>query len=174
MLLLALQWGGETYRWSSSIIIGFLVGATFIMIAFVCWQWYRGDEALIPPRIFTINRNPGLICTAAFFINGPFQTIIYWLPIWFQAILGVSALRSGVDYLPTVISDVLAAFIGSGLASTLGWWNPFILLAEAMVCVGGGLLSTLYPGVSSGHWIGYQIFGGVGYSLASNLVGPSS
>lgn len=38
-----------------------------------------------------------------------------------------------------------------------------------MVCIGAGLLSTLSPGIADAKWIGYQIFGGIGYSLASNL-----
>ncbi|KAI1656409.1 MFS general substrate transporter [Daldinia decipiens] len=169
MLLLALQWGGVTYAWSSSIVIGLFVGAGVVLMLFIRWQIYQKDKALIPPRLFSINRNPGLICAASFFINGPFQLIIYWLPIWFQAVLGTSPTQSGVNYFPTVIADVLAAFIGSGIVMQLGLWNPFLLFGEAMVCLGGGLLSTLYPEISSGHWIGYQIFGGIGYSLASSI-----
>lgn len=170
MLLLALQWGGITYPWSSSVVIGLFVGAASGIAVFIPWQLYRKDDALIPPRLFTINRNPALLCAAAFFINGPFQLIIYWLPIWFQGVLRVSPTQSGINYFPTVIADVLAAFIGAGVVQQLGWWNPFILLAEAFVCIGGGLLTTLHPTISSSRWIGYQIFGGIGYSLASNLV----
>ncbi|KAK0631019.1 major facilitator superfamily domain-containing protein [Bombardia bombarda] len=172
MLLLALQWGGngpDHHPWSSSIIIGLLVGAGIVFALFVPWQIYRKDAALVPPRLFAVNRNPALICAAAFFINGPFQIIIYWLPIWFQGVLGVSPTQSGINYFPTVVADVLAAFVGSALVMKIGWWNPFLLVAEALVCVGGGLLSTLNPEISTGHWIGYQIFGGLGYSLASNL-----
>ena len=170
MLLLALQWGGVQYSWSSSVIIGLFVGFGMAMILFIIWTIRRGELALIPPRIFTTNRNPALLCAAAFFINGPFQVIIYWLPIWFQGVLGSSPTRSGVNFFPTVISDVLAAFIGSAMASQLGWWNPFLLLAEICVCICGGLLTTIYPNISGSHWVGYQILGGVGYSLASNLV----
>ncbi|RWA10590.1 hypothetical protein EKO27_g4512 [Xylaria grammica] len=169
MILLALVWGGVQYPWNSSVEIGLFVGAGVIFTLFVFWQIHRGEKALIPPRLFTVNRNPALLCSAAFFVNGPFQVVIYWLPIWFQAVLRTTPTQSGIDYFPTVIADVLAAFIGSGIVMTLGWWNPFLLFAEASVSLGGGLLSTLYPGISAGHWIGYQIFGGVGYSLASNI-----
>ncbi|OTA69244.1 MFS general substrate transporter [Hypoxylon sp. EC38] len=169
MLLIALQWGGVEYEWSSSVIIGQFVGFGVTMILFIIWTLYRKEDALIPPRLFTVNRNPALICTASFFVNGPFQVIVYWLPIWFQGVLGASPTRSGVNFFPTVVSDVLAAFIGSAIVSLIGWWNPFLLFAEAMVCIGGGLLTTIYPNISGSHWVGYQIFGGIGYSLATNL-----
>lgn len=170
MLLLALQWGGVEYAWSSSVIIGQFVGFGVTMLLFVAWVIYRGESALIPPRLFTVNRNPALLCAASFFVNGPFQVIIYWLPIWFQGVLGSSPTSSGVNFFPTVISDVLASFIGAALVTQLGWWNPFLLFGEAIVCIGGGLLTTIYPDISGSHWIGYQILGGVGYSLVSNLV----
>ncbi|KAI1270277.1 major facilitator superfamily domain-containing protein [Xylariaceae sp. FL1019] len=168
-LLLVLQWGGLVHAWSSSVEIGLFVGAGVVLVLFVLWQLRRGEDALIPPRIFTVNRNPALICAAAFFVAGPFQNVIYWLPVWFQAVLGASPTQSGINYFPTVIADVLAAFIGSGIVMAVGWWNPFLLLAEAFVSLGAGLLSTVEPGISSGHWIGYQIFGGIGYSLAINI-----
>jgi hypothetical protein len=173
MLLLALNWGGTAYPWNSSTIIGLLVGSGIAFGLFVPWQLYMKDDALVPPRLFTAHRNVALICLSAFFVNGPFQLVIYWLPIWFQAVLGVSPTQSGIDYFPTVISDVLAALLGSGIVMSLGYWNPFLLFAEVMVCLGGGLLSTLYPTISAGHWIGYQIFGGIGYSLVTNMVCPN-
>ncbi|KAI2472648.1 MFS general substrate transporter [Annulohypoxylon bovei var. microspora] len=169
MLLLALQWGGVQYAWSSSIIIGLFVGFGVVMILFVVWTCWKGEGALISPPLFTINRNPALLCAASFFINGPFQIIIYYLPVWFQGVLGSSPISSGINFFPTVISDVLAAFIGSAMVMQIGWWNPFLLFAAAMVCIGGGLLTTIYPDISGAHWVGYQIFGGIGYSLISNL-----
>ena len=171
MLLLALQFGGTAYAWRSSVVIGLFVGFGVTMLAFIPWQMYLQDTALIPPKLFK-NRNASLIFTSSIFVNGPFQTIVYWLPIWFQAVLGVNPEASGIRYLPTVISDALASMIGAGIVMQLGVWNPFLLFAEAMVCIGGGLLTTIHPGISDGHWIGYQIFGGIGYSLASNLVSP--
>ncbi|OTB17445.1 hypothetical protein K445DRAFT_277151 [Daldinia sp. EC12] len=170
MLLLALQWGGVTYAWDSSVIIGLFVGYGLAFLIFIAWQIYMKDHALIPPRLFTVHRNVWLICASSFFVNGPFQVIIYWLPIWFQAVLGASPTQSGVNYFPTVIADAVAAFVGAGvIVQAVGWWNPFLLLAEALVCIGGGLLSTIYPEISSGHWIGYQILAGFGFSLAGNL-----
>ncbi|KAL2285800.1 hypothetical protein FJTKL_07520 [Diaporthe vaccinii] len=169
MLLLALQWGGVAYAWNSSTIVGLLVGSVVVLGLFIPWQLHMQDNALIPPRLFRAHRNVGLLCAQSFFVNGPFQVIIYWLPIWFQAVRGDTPTESGVNYLPTVISDAVMALLGTGIVMKIGWWNPFLLFANALVCLCGGLLSTIYPGISSGHWIGYQILGGTGFALTTNL-----
>lgn len=51
-LLLALQWGGTTYSWSSSKVWGCLVGFGLLISVFTIQQFRRGDRATIPPRIF--------------------------------------------------------------------------------------------------------------------------
>jgi MFS family permease len=78
MLLLALQWDGIERLWSSSVIIGLLVSFGVVMLLFVLWTLRQKENALVPPWLFTVNKNPALLCAAAFFVNGPFQVIIYW------------------------------------------------------------------------------------------------
>lgn len=171
MLLLALQWGGVEYAWNSSVIIGLLVGFVVIFAGlFIPWQLRLQDTALIPPRLFKTHRNVGLLCGVAFFVNGPFQAVIYWLPVWFQAVLGDSPEQSGIHYLPTVISDTVTSFVGSGIAMLIGYWNPFLVLGTVLVSLGGGTLSLLSPGVAFSKIIGFQILGGVGYCLTTNMV----
>lgn len=170
MLLLALQLGGTSYAWNSSTIIGLFFGFPVTLAAFCWWQRRLQDMALIPPRIFR-NRNAVLLFFSSVFMNGPFQCIVFWLPIWFQAVLGVSPQQSGVRFLPTVISDALTGIIGSAIVMQVGLWNPFLLLGYGLVSLGAGLMTTIYPGISDGHWIGFQILGGVGYALCSSLVG---
>lgn len=74
MLLLALQWGGTTYAWKSSVVIGLFIGFGIVMSVFAVWQTYLQDDALIPPKIST-NRNVALIFLSALLANGPFQTV---------------------------------------------------------------------------------------------------
>ena len=55
MLLLALEWGGVTYRWSSSVVIGLLCGAGVEWIVFLLWERMQGDGvSATPPRCFFI------------------------------------------------------------------------------------------------------------------------
>ena len=173
MLLLALQFGGSSFPWKSSTIIGLFVGCPITLAVFCWWQVRLQDTAMIPPRIFKSNRNAVLLVVSSFSMAGSFQVIIFWLPIWFQAVLGISPQESGIRFLPTVIADALTGIIGSGIVMQIGYWNPFILFGYILVCLGPGLLTTIFPGVSNGNLIGYQILGGVGYSLCSSLVSIS-
>lgn len=50
-LVLALQWGGQTKPWRSADVIGLLVGAVLLAVAFGFVQWRKGDKATIPFRI---------------------------------------------------------------------------------------------------------------------------
>lgn len=87
------------------------------------------------------------------------------LPIWFQTIGGVSAVHSGIDNLPMILSLVIGSILAGGLITTLGYYAPFMILSSVLAAVGGGLLSTLQ--VDSGHtkWIPFQIICGFGVGL---------
>jgi hypothetical protein len=50
-LFLALQWGGQTKPWRSSVVIGLFVGFALHLAAFVISQRYTGERSLIPPTI---------------------------------------------------------------------------------------------------------------------------
>jgi MFS family permease len=51
-LLLALQWGGQTYPWKNSKVWGTLLGFGLIIIVFIAIQIYQKDRATIPLRVF--------------------------------------------------------------------------------------------------------------------------
>lgn len=67
-LLLALQWGGSTYPWNSSRIIGLFVGFGILTILFVLSQLKLGDKGTLPPRLFK-NRNVACALAFAFFFG---------------------------------------------------------------------------------------------------------
>ncbi|KAK9242014.1 hypothetical protein V1506DRAFT_572943 [Lipomyces tetrasporus] len=86
----------------------------------------------------------------------------YYLPIYFQAVRGVSPLTSGVYLLPSILSQLLFA-VGSGiLVGKLGYYLPASLFSGVVTAIGNGLLSMLSPTTSTGRWIGYQIVVGSG------------
>lgn len=114
MLLLALQWGGEKYKWSSATVIGLLCGFAVLTPLFWMWQLHEQDEAGIPPKIF-MQRTVFSSAVVGWFAFGGLQLVTYYLPIWFQVILGASPTKSGVYYLPSVLGDISASVMGGVL-----------------------------------------------------------
>jgi hypothetical protein len=94
--------------------------------------------------------------------NGHSQKAVYYLPIWFQAIKGVSAVDSGIRLLPLVLSLVLATASSGLLISRIGYYTPVMFFGIIIMCVGAGLLTTLQVDTTQSKWIGYQVLYGFG------------
>src|SRR5262245_24468586 len=72
--VLALQWGGQTHAWDSSIIIGLFVGFGTILVAFIFWEWFQGERAMIAPRLIR-RRTIWVGSVFAFFVAGSYFVI---------------------------------------------------------------------------------------------------
>jgi len=170
-LLLALQWGGSKYEWNSGRIIALLVLFAVLIIGFLAVQWWKQEDATVPPRVF-LNRN---VWGGALFVSmlgAAFFVMVYYLPIWFQAIKGVSATKSGIMNLPAILSLVIFSIISGGAITALGYYTPFMLASSVLIPIGAGLLTTFEVDTGSPKWIGYQfIFGaGVGVGMQQALI----
>lgn len=169
MLLLALQWGGTSSPWHSATVIGLLCGAVVMLILFAGWQWYLQDDASIPPSVLT-QRTVGLCALCAVFAAGGINVINYWLPIWFQAILGSSPTSSGVRFIPTVVANILISIIAGGAVVKLGYYLPFLIVGMALSAISAGLFTTFTVNTNRGMWIGYQILAGLGHGLVIQML----
>ncbi|KAL9129369.1 MAG: hypothetical protein Q9217_002169 [Psora testacea] len=165
MLFLALQFNSSNIPWQSAKIIGLLVGAGLTAIVFVLWQWHMGDDALLPGKIIT-QRSVAVSCLAAFFIYGTILVHAYYLPIWFQAIKGASAIQSGVDLIAYMVANALFSVFAGILVSKVGYFAPPAIVGSAIGTVGCGLLSTLEVDSSAGKWVGYQVLTSAGLGMA--------
>jgi MFS family permease len=161
MLLLALQWGGSTYPWKDSRIIGLFVGFGGTMIVFVYVQYRLGDNGTMPPRLFK-DRNIIAALVFAFFFGAGFFALIFYIPIYFQSVKGSSATRSGIEILPLLLAVVFSSMATGGLISATGRYTPVLIVCMVLFAIGSGLITTFDIDTSMGKWIGYQILAGVG------------
>ncbi|KAG8525408.1 uncharacterized protein KY384_009052 [Bacidia gigantensis] len=170
-LLLALQWGGTKYPWSDGRVIALFVVFGILAIGFAGVQYWQQENATTPPRVLKQRS----ILSGAWYcacLGGAFFIMIYYVPIWFQAIKNTSATESGIRNLPMILALVLIS-IGSGIGVTLlGYYTPFMIIASILMAIGAGLLSTWTPNTGAAGWIGYQIvFGfGVGFGMQQALI----
>ena len=163
-LLLALQWGGSTYAWGDARVIALLVLSGVLIIAFGAIQVLKKDTATLPLRVLK-QRTVAAAVVFTVFVSASFILLIYFLPIWFQAIKGADAVQSGVMMLPLVIASAVAG-LGSGFAiSKIGYYTPFMIFGSVLMSIGAGLITTFMPDTWTGRWIGFQILWGFGCGM---------
>ncbi|TVY39773.1 MFS gliotoxin efflux transporter [Lachnellula occidentalis] len=166
--LLAMQWGGVVEKWSSANVVGTLVGCIVIFIAFIAWEWYQGERALLLPSIMK-QRTIIHGCAFSFLIAGTFYILLYYIPIYFQAVKGTNAMESGVRTIPLILSLTLVQICTGVSIGALKIFNPFLILGGILTTISVGLIMTLEPNSDHSYWIGYQVLAGVGLGLCFNV-----
>ena len=171
LCLLALQWGGSLYPWSNWRVILCLTLFGILTPVFLVIQWKMGDNATVPFRIIR-QRSVASAAWFAFCLGGAFFTLIYWVPIWFQAIKGVTAFKSGIMCLPMILALVIANILSGVGTTVVGYYTPFYYASVVLSAIGAGLLTTWTTSTGASEWIGYQvIYGlGVGFGMQQALI----
>lgn len=117
-LLLALQYGGHEYPWKSATIIGLFCGSAGTFAVWAAWNYRKGDDALIPLSM----ARKRAVWSSALTQTLLFSTMIstsYFMPLYFQSVLGASPVMSGVYTLPNILSQLFAAVLGGVLCRVL-------------------------------------------------------
>ncbi|KAJ3480194.1 hypothetical protein NLG97_g8129 [Lecanicillium saksenae] len=170
-LLLALQWGGVRYPWHDGRVIGLFVVFGVLIVAFIGIQLWKKEKATVPPRIFK-DRTVWACSVYVICLGAAFFIMVYYLPIWFQAIQGSSAVNSGIRSLPLILALVILSMISGGVVTAVGYYTPALIVSSILMAVGAGMLTTLQVDSGNAKWIGYQcIFGfGVGIGMQQPMV----
>lgn len=161
-LLLALEWGAAEFPWSSPRIVALLTIFAVLFVAFIAWQYYtRNTTATVPARII-FQQSVAFGGASQFCVGSTMLTVSIYIPLWFQAIKGVSAMQSGINTIPLVLSVVVGSILSGGLVQRIGYYTPFMILGSALMAAGTGLLTTWDMDTSRSMWIGYQVMLGFG------------
>lgn len=155
-LLFALELGGKDQKWSAGRTVALFVVFGVLLVAFVAYQVWRGDESTLPPKIIG-NRTVLAALLISFCLGAAIVIYAFYLPIWFQVVQGKSPQGSGLSLLPLLLSNVFSVVAGGILVSTLGYFTPFAIVGGAILVAGGALITTWTADISTGKWIGYQV-----------------
>lgn len=157
---LALQWGGISRPWESSTVIGTLVAFGVLLATYIFVQWWQKDRASMVGRLF--GRNVVVAMIYIDLLAGTFFLLVYYLPIYFQVVSGVSAAESGIRNLPLILAQSVATVLSGITLSKFDRPLPFLFLGASLTAIGSGLLYTLEIDSAAEMWIGYQILAGIG------------
>ncbi|KAK6225585.1 efflux pump [Colletotrichum tabaci] len=161
MIELALSWGGSDYPWNSPTVIGLFCGAGVSLAIFVAWEHRVGDDAMIPGSV-ACRREVWSASLYLGFFSGALLCFSYYMPIYFQAVKGASALMSGVYLLSGILPQLVMAILSGALIGKMGYYLPWALASSAIMLVGAGLTTTLTVQATVAQWVMYQFVAGFG------------
>ncbi|GAD92455.1 hypothetical protein TERG_05351 [Paecilomyces variotii No. 5] len=161
-LLIALQWGGTRYPWSSGRVIALLVMFGILSVVFIISQMLLAPTNATIPRIIVRNRSMAFGAWFAFCQGAAFNLFIFYLPLYFQIVKNATPIKSGVDYLPLILVNTIAILLSGVLTTKLGYYMPWIWVSSILMPIGAGLLTLLKVNSNAGHWVGYQLLFAIG------------
>lgn len=161
MLLLGLEFGGVQHPWASATVICLIVFGVITIILFALWETKGAKYPVMPARLFSSRNNVAAyslsIMHAFTFMSGS-----YWLPLYFQAVLGASSLLSGAYLLPYVMAlSFTSAGIGIFMKKT-GMYKLPIVAGLFIMTLGFGLFIDLGPKANWAKIVCFQIIAGIG------------
>ncbi|PTB68211.1 MFS general substrate transporter [Trichoderma citrinoviride] len=161
MLLFGLEFGGVQFPWKSATVICLIVFGFITIVLFGLYENRVAKIPVMPTRLFrdrTSIAAYGLsIMHAMTFMSGS-----YWLPLYFQAVLGATSLLSGVYILPYVLAlSITSASTGIFIKKTGNYKIP-IVSGLAIMTLGFGLFIDLGAKANWAKIIIFQIIAGIG------------
>ncbi|SEB98069.1 MFS transporter [Paenibacillus sp. GP183] len=172
-LMLALEWGGKDYAWSSWQIISLFATSLLIGILFIRVE-LRASEPVLPLSLFKNRMVVGIslacLCQGAIMFSA-----IAYLPIFSTAVLG-QANSNGL--LTPMMFSLMVGAIGFGFLQNLLSYRTLMASSMTAGIVVSYLLSTVSHNASTWYMMGLMVILGLGaigplMSVAQNAMAAS-
>ena len=140
-LLLYLNWAGTSYGWASWQGLALLLGSVLLVVAFVAIE-LRAAEPILPMRlfrnqIFSVGNGFGFFAGFAMFGG------IIYLPLYLQAVKGMSAMESGLGMLPAIAGIMATSIVSGRIMAKTGKYKIYPIAGAVLIIISLVLLSGL-------------------------------
>ena len=165
-LLLALTWVTE-YGWGSQRVLGLLAVAVAMLGAFLFAET-RAVEPVLPLSLF--RDRIIVVSTIAVFLfgMGMFGVIVY-VPLFMQAVLGVSATRSGSLLTPLMLAFVVASMASGNIMARSGRYRVMAIVGATLAMIGMFLMAAMDGNTPQWVVIRNMIIAGLGMGIAQPI-----
>jgi len=161
MFLFGMQYGGATYPWGSATVVCLIVFGVVTWVLFGFWEYKYAVFPVMPMSLFRKFTNFAslsvVFCHGFVFISGS-----YYLPLYFQAVLGATPILSGTYLLPTALSLGSSSILTGVFIRKTGLFLIPIYFGMFMMTLGYGLFINLDAHSSWAKIILYQVVAGLG------------
>lgn len=158
---LGLQSGGNTYSWSSLLVLVSLPLSFLFLVVFLVWDIYFAKEPLVPIRLLQ-RRNLYLSSIFYLFNLMSYFTVEFYVAIYLQ-MLGHSTTATGLRFIPQAFGASAATLIVGVAIKITGKYYWLNILGSILGVLGVGLL--LFLEISSPSWYPFVFltFSGMGF-----------
>ena len=143
--LVALIYGlveAQSAGWASTRSLATFAVAAVSLSTFVALE-SRVREPLVNLAIF--RKRPTVIALVLLMVGiGALFSGLYFSSLYLQGVLGHSALRTGIEFMPTALAIIIASHIGGSLVAKVGA-KPVIMAGFSLLGVGSLLLTGIAP-----------------------------
>ena len=165
-LLLSLSAVNER-GWTDPTVMGMLAWTVLALAAFIAIE-RRAAEPLIPPSLFKI---PSIVLstTAVFLLGMGLFGMFLYLPLYLQAVLGLSAAASGQLFTPLVFSMIFASIVSGQVVSRTGRYKALAVAGAALAALGMLLLAAMDRSATSALIVRNMLIVGVGFGCVQPI-----
>lgn len=168
--LIPLSWGGVSYPWTSwRTYVPLSVSALGLVILYM-YEEYVATNPIIRTSIFK-NRNAAAAYISVVVHGMVVVGSLYYLPLYYEAVQGLSPILSGVALFPETFTVAPGAFIVGTLISRTGHYRWAVWSGWSITTLGLGLLYLLDVNTSTVEWIFLNLVVGVGLGFNYSALG---
>jgi EmrB/QacA subfamily drug resistance transporter len=166
-LLLAFSWAGTEYPWTSAPVVGLLVWSLLAGVAFFVIE-NRATEPIINPGLFK-NRIFAVSIIATFLVAGGMYGATMYLPLFVQAVVGISATGAGAVLTPMMLGFIVSSTVGGQVLARTGRYKLPALTGFVIAAIGMVLLSRMTAATMSLEVARNMVVVGLGIGMMMSL-----
>ena len=149
------------HPWISAYTLGLLISGVFLLVLFVLIEIYYTDSPLVTMRVFT-GRVKVASIFASFCHSFTFIAYDYFLPLYFQVVLGASPLHSGINLFALVLPlSFMSALTGIYIKKT-GNYHLCAWVGSTVMTIGTGLFINFGDHYVLWKIVVFQVVAGLG------------
>ena len=118
--------------WGSTQTLGLLALSAALLAAFVAIE-LRSQAPLVPFRIFRLRTLTGAN-VVGLLVGASLFSMFFFITLYMQQVLGYSAIKAGLSYLPLALMIIVASGIASQLVTRIGF-KPVLTAGMAFIAV---------------------------------------
>ncbi|TKA48102.1 hypothetical protein B0A54_01594 [Friedmanniomyces endolithicus] len=162
--LIPLTWGGTMYPWTSwRTLVPLLVSAAGL-VAFVVWEERYAREPLIRTSV-TKNRTVAVTYLGDFLQGLLLWCNLYFMPLYFQAVMGDTPIKSAIDLFPSTFTVAPAAIVTGAMITKFGVYRWAIWSGWVLVTVGFAARTVFNVHTPIPVWVIINLINGVGLGM---------